>query len=582
MESKENIKKILNVLTDNYKYVYNSNILENPDGDRTDREIYEKDISDLDESDIVVAEVSNPSLGVGYMISLAVTKKIPIITFRKEGTKLSAMINGSPRIINYTYDVDGQMENKIIEKIKKMEKKTENIMIIGAPGSGKGTISKILAEKMEKEHISTGEICRIVMKDEENVLNEIVNNYVKLGELVPEKIMVEMLINYLKTHKPENIILDGYPTSESNMIEMKKRMIFEPKYIIYLDISDETSKKRQMSRGERETDVDNEKIERRIKRFNTNITKEKIRSWYPNAKLIVIDAERSIDKVTKEVMKILNISPDYHFHIDPINKSKTMELIKIVNELEKELLTDGQIKITNVESLRLTTQTNDEDYSSLYGKMKNFHEINESNESNERNESFATGSMGHILDIEMMTNIINKIKKTADENKIECMIELERNIFETEYSNKGEWFIDREIFNENERRMITKKDIDKMKIEKDNKIKKIENVANGERHIAINIRNLNVDIETIKKEFEDYGLMFGGIFVFESKNKNITKIRTNEFTDDDIEDLNRSIGKLKIQILMVIESLSNLGIKKEDIEISGSIEDILGIWNIEQ
>lgn len=68
-------------------------------------EIYNRDVGWLNEADIVIAEVSTPSLGVGYEIAKAenMNKKI-ICLYRNNGVKkLSAMIDGNPNIIKKEY-----------------------------------------------------------------------------------------------------------------------------------------------------------------------------------------------------------------------------------------------------------------------------------------------------------------------------------------------------------------------------------------------------------------------------------------------------------------------------------------------
>jgi nucleoside 2-deoxyribosyltransferase len=71
----------------------------------TDREIYDRDMAWLMSSDVVVAEVTTPSLGVGYEIAMAaaVQKKVLCLYRPGEGRRLSAMISGCPgiRIVEY-------------------------------------------------------------------------------------------------------------------------------------------------------------------------------------------------------------------------------------------------------------------------------------------------------------------------------------------------------------------------------------------------------------------------------------------------------------------------------------------------
>jgi len=76
----------------------------------TDQEIYRKDRAWLEECDVLVAEVTTPSLGVGYEIGLAESlgKKILCLFRPDSGRKLSAMISGNPQLQVRRYqDIDG-------------------------------------------------------------------------------------------------------------------------------------------------------------------------------------------------------------------------------------------------------------------------------------------------------------------------------------------------------------------------------------------------------------------------------------------------------------------------------------------
>ncbi|MGD2200924.1 MAG: nucleoside 2-deoxyribosyltransferase [Candidatus Bathyarchaeota archaeon] len=70
-----------------------------------DREIYYRDITWLDEADLLVAEVTSPSLGVGYEIGRAESLGKPILCLYRwqEGKRLSAMINGNSGLAVVTY-----------------------------------------------------------------------------------------------------------------------------------------------------------------------------------------------------------------------------------------------------------------------------------------------------------------------------------------------------------------------------------------------------------------------------------------------------------------------------------------------
>ncbi len=71
----------------------------------TEKEIHDRDIDWILHSDMLIAEVTTPSLGVGYELGRALENDVPVVTlFRpSEGKKLSAMIVGAPNFQNYTY-----------------------------------------------------------------------------------------------------------------------------------------------------------------------------------------------------------------------------------------------------------------------------------------------------------------------------------------------------------------------------------------------------------------------------------------------------------------------------------------------
>lgn len=73
-----------------------------------------------------------------------------------------------------------------------------NIILFGAPGSGKGTQSKLIAQKYHLKHISTGELLRTEMK-KQSELGKIAENYILKGNLLPDEIIMDILIKILMT-----------------------------------------------------------------------------------------------------------------------------------------------------------------------------------------------------------------------------------------------------------------------------------------------------------------------------------------------------------------------------------------------
>jgi adenylate kinase len=86
-----------------------------------------------------------------------------------------------------------------------------NLVIFGAPGSGKGTYASRLKERLNVEAVATGDIFREMMR-ENTPLGRTVKEYVEKGLLVPDNITLEVLKQSLaKIPKGKGFILDGYP-----------------------------------------------------------------------------------------------------------------------------------------------------------------------------------------------------------------------------------------------------------------------------------------------------------------------------------------------------------------------------------
>lgn len=86
-----------------------------------------------------------------------------------------------------------------------------NILIVGAPGSGKGTMSALLVEKYGIKHISSGDIFRSEIKNGSE-LGLLAKSYMEKGELVPDNVTNPMVVSYIENSDLVNgYLLDGYP-----------------------------------------------------------------------------------------------------------------------------------------------------------------------------------------------------------------------------------------------------------------------------------------------------------------------------------------------------------------------------------
>jgi adenylate kinase len=87
-----------------------------------------------------------------------------------------------------------------------------NVVIFGAPGSGKGTQSELIIKKYGLFHISTGDVLRGEMKND-TPLGRTAKEYIEKGQLVPDSLIIEMLAGVLDSNPQtkEGVIFDGFP-----------------------------------------------------------------------------------------------------------------------------------------------------------------------------------------------------------------------------------------------------------------------------------------------------------------------------------------------------------------------------------
>ena len=85
------------------------------------------------------------------------------------------------------------------------------IVLLGPPGAGKGTHAKILSERYEIPHISTGDILRSQIQ-KQTPLGERAKSFIDSGKLVPDNLVIEMVQERLRNDDVKNgFILDGFP-----------------------------------------------------------------------------------------------------------------------------------------------------------------------------------------------------------------------------------------------------------------------------------------------------------------------------------------------------------------------------------
>jgi adenylate kinase len=106
------------------------------------------------------------------------------------------------------------------------------IILLGPPGSGKGTVSEKLVRDFSLKHVSAGELLREEVSKKTSLGKEI-KKYIEKGDLVPHNFVIEMV--KLEVGKKDNYILDGFPRSVDQAEGIKDLGI---DLVIYLELSE--------------------------------------------------------------------------------------------------------------------------------------------------------------------------------------------------------------------------------------------------------------------------------------------------------------------------------------------------------
>ena len=190
------------------------------------------------------------------------------------------------------------------------------IVILGAPGSGKGTQAKMLVGHLGVPHISTGVLLRNAAK-RGTELGLLAKSIIDQGELVPDGIMSDMIEERLGRDDVDNgFILDGYPRNvpqAKSLDAMLDRLGRPVQEIIHIDVDPEQIIRRLAKRQELEGRVDDAEITVRNRmRVYAEQTAPVADYYEESGRLTRVLGDGAKEEIFQRILSVLNVhaTPD--------------------------------------------------------------------------------------------------------------------------------------------------------------------------------------------------------------------------------------------------------------------------------
>ena len=186
-----------------------------------------------------------------------------------------------------------------------------NVVIFGAPGSGKGTQSERIIEEYGLFHISTGDVLREqIARGTE--LGKTADSYISKGQLIPDEMMVNILAHVLDSHEEskKGVIFDGFPRTIAQA-EALTRMLAERNaqvdVVLGLEVEEKELIDRLLKRGQvsGRSDDNLETIQKRLDVYH-NQTKPLKDFYQKEKKYRAIQGMGSVDDIFKSIKSVIS------------------------------------------------------------------------------------------------------------------------------------------------------------------------------------------------------------------------------------------------------------------------------------
>jgi adenylate kinase len=186
----------------------------------------------------------------------------------------------------------------------------KNIVIFGAPGSGKGTQSDKMIEKYGLNHISTGDVLRAEIK-KGSELGKTAASFIDQGQLIPDDLMVSILASvYDSFGDHKGVIFDGFPRTIPQAEALKKMLAERGDQVaamLELDVPEDELMKRLILRGQQSGRADDnvETIKKRLVVYHQQT--QPLIAWYKQEGLHHhINGLGSLDRIFADIREVVD------------------------------------------------------------------------------------------------------------------------------------------------------------------------------------------------------------------------------------------------------------------------------------
>lgn len=187
----------------------------------------------------------------------------------------------------------------------------KNIVIFGAPGSGKGTQSELIIRNYGLGHISTGDVLRSEIK-KGTELGKTAASFIDKGQLIPDDLMIDILAGVYDSFGPDHkgVIFDGFPRTIPQADALKAMLAKRGHKIaamIELDVPEEELMTRLINRGKESgrSDDNEETIRKRLDVYH-NQTAPLI-DWYKaDGTHHHIDGHGALDRIFGDIAAVID------------------------------------------------------------------------------------------------------------------------------------------------------------------------------------------------------------------------------------------------------------------------------------